>query len=77
DALEEIASGHGDLTRRLAAEGHDELAQIAMSFNHFTDKIAQMILRVRESAESVRLASGEIASGNMDLSNRTEEQASA
>ena len=77
DALEEIASGHGDLTRRLSAQGHDELAQIARSFNHFTDKIAQMIARVRESAESVRLASGEIASGNLDLSNRTDEQASA
>jgi len=77
DALEEIASGDGDLTRRLSSEGHDELAEIAAAFNRFADKIAQMIHRVRESAESVRLASTEIASGNLDLSNRTEEQASA
>ncbi|MFN3885319.1 MAG: methyl-accepting chemotaxis protein [Aquabacterium sp.] len=77
DALEEIASGDGDLTRRLSSEGHDELAEIASAFNRFADKIAQMIHRVRESAESVRLASTEIASGNLDLSNRTEEQASA
>jgi len=77
DALEDIASGDGDLTRRLAAQGHDELAQIASAFNRFTDKIAHTLLRVRESAESVRIASTEIASGNLDLSNRTEEQASA
>ena len=77
DALEDIASGEGDLTRRLDATGRDELAQIAGAFNRFTDKIAAVLLRMREASESVRLASSEIASGNRDLSARTEQQASA
>ncbi|PXW95205.1 methyl-accepting chemotaxis sensory transducer with Cache sensor [Sphaerotilus hippei] len=77
DALHDIASGHGDLTRRLPAHGNDELAHIATAFNQFVDKIATMLLQVRESAESVRHASREIASGNLDLSNRTEQQASS
>jgi len=77
DALEDIASGEGDLTRRLDTSGKDELAQISNAFNHFTDKIAAVLLRIRESSESVRLASSEIAVGNQDLSSRTEQQASS
>jgi methyl-accepting chemotaxis protein len=77
DALNDIASGNGDLTRRLSTQGNDELAHIATAFNQFVDKIAATMVRVRESAESVRHASGEIASGNRDLSNRTEQQASS
>jgi len=75
DALDEIASGDGDLTRRLDASGTDELAQIGRAFNRFVDKIAAVLVRIRASSESVRLATGEIASGNHDLSARTEQQA--
>ena len=77
DALEDIASGEGDLTRRLETPGNDELTQIARAFNYFVDKIAVVLLRIRESSESVRLATGEIASGNRDLSSRTEQQVSS
>ena len=77
DALEDIASGDGDLTRRLSVHGRDELTQIARAFNHFTDKIASVLVRIRESSETVRHASTEIAGGNQDLSARTERQASS
>ena len=77
DALQDIASGEGDLTRRMNAEGHDELAQIGQSFNAFADKIASVLQRIRDASESVRLATSEIASGNNDLSSRTEQQASS
>lgn len=77
DALQDIASGEGDLTRRLDASGGDEIAQIARGFNQFSAKIAAVLRDIREAARSVRVASGEIASGNRDLSARTEQQASA
>src|SRR5450830_704761 len=75
NALEDIASGEGDLTRRLDAQGRDELSQIAGAFNRFIDMIAHTLLQIRQSSESVRTSSSEIASGNLDLSSRTEEQA--
>jgi methyl-accepting chemotaxis protein len=75
DALEDISSGDGDLTRRLNAEGSDELAQIAGAFNRFTDKIASVLREIRQASESVKVSSNEIAVGNLDLSNRTEQQA--
>ena len=75
DALEDISSGEGDLTRRLDASGKDELAQIALAFNRFTDKISGTLLEIRHASESVKMSSSEIASGNLDLSGRTEQQA--
>ena len=77
DALADIASGEGDLTRRIDASGQDELAQIARAFNQFADKIAAVLLQIRVAAENVRLATTEIAAGNRDLSERTEQQASS
>ena len=77
NAMEDIASGEGDLTRRLDAEGKDELAQIASAFNQFVDKIASVLKEIRSSSESVKISAQEIASGNLDLSGRTEDQASS
>ena len=76
-ALADIASGEGDLTRRMDATGKDELAQIALAFNQFADKIVAVLLQIRVAAENVRLATTEIAAGNRDLSERTEQQASS
>ena len=77
DAMDEIASGEGDLTRRLAVHGSDELAQIALAFNSFTDKISKALREIRHSSVSVKTAAEEIAAGNHDLSSRTETQASS
>jgi len=77
DALREIASGDGDLTRRVSESGQDELTHIARAFNLFTDKISAVLLRIREASESIRTAATEISTGSQDLSSRTEEQASS
>ncbi|MDZ5636501.1 methyl-accepting chemotaxis protein [Janthinobacterium sp. GMG1] len=77
DALDDIASGEGDLTLRLDASGVDELAQIAGAFNRFIDKIAAVLVKIRTASESVKVSSSEIAAGNQDLSSRTEQQASS
>ncbi|WP_374675723.1 methyl-accepting chemotaxis protein [Ideonella sp.] len=75
-ALQDIASGEGDLTRRLDTRGHDELAQVGASFNAFVDKLAATLRRIQSTTESVNTAASEIASGNQDLSSRTELTAS-
>ena len=76
-ALEDIASGDGDLTRRLPETGRDELALIGAAFNRFAGKIAFIMRDIRQSADAVRHASQEIAAGNQDLSDRTAQQASS
>jgi methyl-accepting chemotaxis protein len=76
DAMTRAASGDGDLTHRIPADGQDELAGIAASFNRFVDKIQTTLVEIRNTSESVRVASGEIAVGNQDLSARTEQTSS-
>ena len=77
DAMDDIGSGSGDLTKRLPADGEDEVAQIARSFNTFADKLTAVMQQIRLGSDSVRSAAQEIAAGNADLSQRTEEQASS
>ena len=77
DAMEAIATGDGDLTSRLDAQGTDELAQIAKAFNLFVEKIASVLVQIRSISTLVRSESADIAAGNADLSSRTEAQAGA
>ncbi|OBV36879.1 methyl-accepting chemotaxis protein [Janthinobacterium psychrotolerans] len=77
DALDAIATGDGDLTSRLDADGTDELAQIAKAFNLFVEKIATVLVQIRSISTLVRSESADIAAGNADLSSRTEAQAGA
>lgn len=72
DAMNEIGSGDGDLSRRLPVHGQDEVAQIAAAFNRFVEKIAAVLHEIREGSESVQQATVEIEAGNQDLSRRTE-----
>jgi len=74
-AAERIAEG--DLTVTLHAEGRDETAQLLNALNTMKDKLSDVVGAVRRNADSVALASAEIAQGNQDLSSRTEQQASA
>ncbi|ADJ62493.1 methyl-accepting chemotaxis transmembrane protein [Herbaspirillum seropedicae SmR1] len=77
-ALEEIADGDGDLTRRLDTHGRsDELGRIGAAFNRFVDKIEHVMIDIRDASHTIHAASRDIASGNMDLSQRTESQASS
>jgi methyl-accepting chemotaxis protein len=76
-AMDEVGTGNGDLTKRLPVEGNDEVAQIALSFNRFADKLAQVLRDIRDTSESVKIAAAEISQGNRDLSARTEQSAAS
>ena len=74
--LGEIADGQGDLTRRMTVESTDEIGQLALAFNRFVASLSEIVRQVRHSGDSIATGSSEIAHGNHDLSQRTEEQAS-
>ena len=76
-ALDEIANGDGDLTRRLATTGKDELAEIAVSFNQFVDKIAGVITSVQASGVNVAANAASLAEGNQAFSAKISDQAAA
>jgi methyl-accepting chemotaxis protein len=72
--VEQIASG--DLSRRVEA-GSADRRSILYAVANMQERLATTIGSIRESADSVSIASQQIASGNIDLSARTEEQAAS
>lgn len=61
-AMQNIASGEGDLTRRLdAAQGH-ELGALAEAFNNFAAKVAELVDNVRGSVATLSQSASELSS---------------
>lgn len=52
-ALEEIASGDGDLTQRLSPRTNDEVGKLANSFNKFVANMHHMVSTLREISHSL------------------------
>jgi aerotaxis receptor len=67
----------GDLTPEIQAAGLDELGLLQNALRQTNINLRGIIRDVRNNFESIGLATQEIATGNLDLSNRTETQASA
>lgn len=70
-----IAAGKLDVT--VSVQGPREVAQLLQGMATMRDQLAKVVLDVRNNADTVAGACSDIARGNIDLSARTEEQASA
>ncbi|MFL9926928.1 methyl-accepting chemotaxis protein [Herbaspirillum lusitanum] len=66
-----------DLTSRAEVVGKDESAQLLHALNGMTGSLVHIVGDVRSSIDVIHVASQEIATGNSDLSSRTESQASS
>jgi methyl-accepting chemotaxis protein len=71
------AMAEGDLTHTLAVQGSDEIASLLQRLEHTRQRLIGVIGQVRASADSIQVASAEVAAGNADLSHRTETTASS
>jgi methyl-accepting chemotaxis protein len=67
----------GDLSARLAPQGRDETARLAQALATMTGNLARVVGSVRGGTDAIATAASQIASGNDDLSRRTEAQASS
>ena len=65
----------GDLRSEVVIRGKDETAQLLHSLKEMNDNLAGIVAEVRSGTGAITVAATEIASGNRDLSERTEEQA--
>ncbi|NVZ29867.1 methyl-accepting chemotaxis protein [Pseudomonas gingeri] len=72
--LEDIASGEGDLTRRLHYDKKDELGQLAGWFNRFLDKLQPVIADVKRSVQDARGTADQSASIATETSAGMEQQ---
>ncbi len=61
----------------LPKEGPLEVQQLQVSLQHMSAQLRATVYQVRQSADSIETASSEISVGNLDLGQRTEQQAAA
>ena len=73
-AVQSVSSG--DLTRVLRARQHDDIGELMGHVDTMRGKLHEVLHEVKQSVDHVATASSEIAVGNHDLSNRTEQTAS-
>ena len=67
----------GDLSQRIDVRSQDETGQLMQAMQDMNASLVNIVSQVRTGTETIAVASREIASGNADLSNRTESQASS
>jgi methyl-accepting chemotaxis protein len=67
----------GDLTQIIEVNSHNEMGELQQALQDMNASLAKIVRQVRVGTDTIFSASSDIASGNLDLSNRTELQASS
>lgn len=83
-AIEDLAEGEGDLTRRLRAEGKSEIMQMSDGFNRFAGKVHRLVTQVAGGVQNLSLVVKDVSSivdqtqqGSQQQRSQTEQVASA
>ncbi|MFA6015231.1 MAG: methyl-accepting chemotaxis protein [Gallionellaceae bacterium] len=71
------AMAHGNLTDRITNEYQGTFGQLKEDSNATAEKLQGIILEIKTATDTINTAAREIASGNADLSQRTEQNASS
>ncbi len=73
-AINDIAEGEGDLTKRLPVVSNDEVGRLAGGFNMFVDKVHDIIVEVANASREVASASNQIAAGSEEMAQGMKQQ---
>ena len=65
--LQEIASGEGDLTKRLSIKTRDEVGEASQAFNTFMNKLNKIIVSLAENAKKLGEASEYLGTSSSDM----------
>jgi len=82
DGLNELgallsAVADGDLNRRILVTLPGRFGHVADDANRTVETLTSIVARIRQGSDAINAAAGEIAAGNNDLSQRTEQQAAS
>ncbi len=67
----------GDLSSTISVNSKDETGLLLSALKEMNANLLKVVSEVKNSAEEINVASGQIAQGNMELSSRTENQAAS
>lgn len=60
NAMNDIANGDGDLTRRLDINSRDEIGALSRSFNAFADQVAALVQQIHRSSSDINGSVGKL-----------------
>lgn len=69
--------GKGDLSYPIEISSKNEIGRLFSVLQNMQEELIKIVKTIRTGVESINIGTQEIASGNADLSNRTEEQSAA
>ena len=72
--VKDLASGEGDLTRRLHVKSRDELGDIANSVNLFIEKIQNLLIASKETSSENASIAHELSVTSLSVGKRSEEE---
>jgi methyl-accepting chemotaxis protein len=75
DCFDRIAGG--DLSQPVPVLGNNEIGRLFAGLRKMQERLVAMVKAIHDSTDSIDVGAGEIATGNTDLSARTEEQAAS
>ncbi|MCW7540141.1 methyl-accepting chemotaxis protein [Aquabacterium sp. A7-Y] len=75
DLAESVAAGN--LTHQVQVENKDEVGRLINALQHMVQSLHRIVSQVRVGSDTIASAAHEVSQGNLDLSARTEQQASA
>jgi methyl-accepting chemotaxis protein len=73
---EAVSSGHLSISTKVPT-GSNELARLLQSLARMNASLVSIVSQVRDSSENISVGTGQISTGNLDLSHRTEKQAAS
>ncbi|WP_194435057.1 methyl-accepting chemotaxis protein [Vibrio fluminensis] len=73
-AMEDIASGDGDLNKTISSNSNDEIGKLAESFNQFVDKIRSTIQQVVSTNSSVKNELSSLVAISNAIADQTNQQ---
>jgi len=71
------AVSKGDLTQQIDVQSRDEVGQLLQALRDMNSNLSGIVSGVRSTTDAITTSSQQVAAGNSDLSQRTEQQASS
>lgn len=75
--LKDIATGEGDLTKRVNLKSNDELGDLVKWFNQFMGDIESLVVQIRAAADRLLSATNEVSMSSQQISDGAQQQSAA
>lgn len=73
-AMEDVANGEGDLTRRLNVVGKDEVSRLSLAFNVFAEQVQQLVKQLGQHSQTLVETASQLGETSLQASKGAEQQ---